>query len=57
MRMIAEESRKWWILIAMGATPRNVRKIFFLQGALIVSSTHPDMKAKKFKFTGWIEDD
>lgn len=29
----------------------------FLQGAVIVSSTHPDMRAKKFKFTGWIEEE
>jgi len=33
--MVMEKTRDIGILIAMGATSRNIRKIFFLQGAMI----------------------
>ncbi len=33
--MVMEKTRDIGILIAMGATPKNIRKIFFLQGAMI----------------------
>jgi len=33
--MVMEKTRDIGILIAMGATPQNIRKIFFLQGAMI----------------------
>jgi lipoprotein-releasing system permease protein len=33
--MVMEKTRDIGILIAMGATSRNIRKIFFLQGSLI----------------------
>lgn len=33
--MVMEKTRDIGILIAMGATPQNIRRIFFLQGAMI----------------------
>lgn len=54
VRYRTEEGGKRFKVIVAVKPGLDVR---FLQGAVIVSSTHPDMRAKKFKFTGWIEEE